>query len=433
MWITARSAALASAYGVGITVPAGSDQTGVSAGFNPALDRNASPTTVILPTDNAADLTIDFGLVNGFCEKQPVQQELDPNGAHFAGNKGPDRIVGLQQGQWLQEGVDQAADVNGDGYIIVGVVAVDGGRLGGHVTQRVVVSRTYPLPFALLGCSVTLHDPNPGAWQPTGRVLASASAPPDGIGARIFIMDVHAEDSGVAGWLVEGNGRYLRNVCGTRNASGIRVVGNSNTMHNGTAEENQGAGLVIEGNSNTVTDTNAFSNQGHGVSVSGSGNQILEVDAGDKGKGNGGDGVHAEGTGNLRSEIDAFANGGDGIEIVAAVGSPNIVRTSRSGDKSGKGNAGNGILVAGPGNGAANPIELEENTVKGNGLVGIRVLGSGHQLKKDVSGGTASGETNLGCEFLAVAGNVNATGNKANGATISGADGSAFATTCFGS
>ena len=49
------------------------------------------------------------------------------------------------------------------------------------------------------------------------------------------------------------------------------------------------------------------------------------------------------------------------------------------------------------------PIELEENIVKANGLVGIRVTGSGHQLKKNVSGGTSSGETNVRCEFLSVA------------------------------
>jgi hypothetical protein len=65
--------------------------------------------------------------------------------------------------------------------------------------------------------------------------------------------------------------------------------------------------------------------------------------------------------------------------------------------------------------------------------VGIRVTGSGHQLKKNVSGGTSSGETNVGCEFLSVAGKMNATGNKANGTTIAGADGSAFPTTCVGS
>ena len=332
----------------------------------------------------------------------------------------------------MQQAVDEAADVNSDGYIIVGVIAHDGGVLGGHVNQQVAVSRAYPLPFALIGCSVTLNDPTPVDAEPTARVYASALAPPDGIGARIFVMDLHAEGSGVAGWLVEGDQRYLRNVYGIDNAVGIRFTGHSNTMHNGKVEANQGVGLRVEGNGNLVTDTDVFSNGGHGVSVTGNGNQILKVDAGDKNKGNGGDGVHVEGAGNVLNEIDAFANTGDGIEVVAAAGSATIVKKARSGDRSGKENGGNGILVSGPGNGASNPIELEENTVKGNGLAGIRVIGSGHQLKKNLSGGTSSGEPNAGCEFQTGSGNVNATGNKANGVTIAGANGSAFPTTCVG-
>lgn len=422
----------AGSYTVEMTTPAGYDRTAVEVGADRALDSNSNPATVNLLTNTSVDNTIDFGLVNGFCEKQPVQTELNPNGTHFPGNKGPDAIVRVHKGESVQTAVEQSNDVNGDGYIIVGVVAVEGGLLGGHVNQGVVVSRTYPVPFALIGCSVTLHDPTPGDGAPTARVLTSAWAPPDGIGARIFVMDLHAEDSADAGWLVEGNNRYLRNVYGKHNATGVRFVGNSNTMHNGSVEQNTGSGLVIEGNSNTATDTNAFSNGAHGVWVAGNANQILKVDAGDKNKGNGGDGVHVEGAGNLVSEVDAFANGGDGIEVVAAAGTPNIVKKGVAGDKSGKGNAGNGILVSGPGNGTANPIELEQNTVKANGLVGIRITGSGHQLKNNVSGGTGSGETNVGCEFQAASGNVNATGNKANGVTVAGSNGSAFPTSCIG-
>jgi hypothetical protein len=418
-------------YLVEMSTLAGYDQTAVGVGANPAIDSNSNPATVVLAGDTASDLTIDFGVVNGFCEKLPVQTELNPAGSHFPNNKGPDVIVRVQQGQIVQQAVDQAEDSNGDGFIIVGIIGVDGGLLGGHTSQHVVVSRTYSAPFALIGCSVTLHATTPG--EPTARVLASAWAPPDGIGARIFLMDLHAEDSGVAGWLVEGNNRYLRNTYGKNNATGIQFVGNSNTMQNGSVEGNQESGLVMQGNSNTANDTDVFSNGAHGVLVVGNSNQVLKVDAGDKLKGNGGDGVHVEGAGNLVSEVDAFANGGDGIEIVAAAGAANIVKKAVSGDKSGKGNTGNGVLVSGPGNGTASPIELEQNTVKGNGLVGIYLTGSGHQLKNNQSGGTGSGETNVGCEFLAVSGNVNATGNKANGVTVSGSNGSPFPTSCIGS
>ncbi len=424
----------AGSYIVEMTTPAGHDQTIVGAGSNPAIDSNPNPATVVLSADSASDPTIDFGLVNGFCEKQPVQTVLNPSGSHFPGNKGPDIIVRLQQGHIVQQAVDQAADVNGDGFIIVGVIAVDGGLLGGHVSQQVVVSREYTAPFALIGCSVTLHDPTPSDGAPTAHVLASASAPPDGIGARVFIMDVHAEDSSVAGWLVEGNNRYLRNVYGKNNTTGIQFVGNSNTMRNGSVEQNQESGLVIQGNGNTATDTNAFSNGAHGVWVVGQrqpdsedrrrrpeqrqrrrrcarrGRRQLRVGGRRAGQ---------------RRRRHRDRRGGRRRERRQEVGG------RRQGG--GKGNAGNGILVSGPGNGTANPIELEQNTAKANGLVGIQFTGSGHQLKNNVSGGTGSGETNVGCEFLAASGNVNATGNKANGVTVAGSNGSAFPTSCIGS
>ena len=54
-------------------------------------------------------------------------------------------------------------------------------------------------------------------------------------------------------------------------------------------------------------------------------------------------------------------------------------------------------------------------------------------MKNNLSGGTGSGETNIGCEFNVGTGNFNATGNKANGTTVPGANGSAFPTGCVGS
>jgi hypothetical protein len=368
-----------------------------------------------------------------FCEKQTVQNELNPAGSHYPGNQGPDVLVHVHRGESIQSAIDNASDLNGDGFIIVAVVAKDGAVLGGTATQSVVIDRTFTLPFGLFACSVTIADPTPGDGNPTARISSAASAPPDALGARIFVMDLHASGSNVAGWLVEGNNRYLRNVEARNNLVGIKFVGNSNTMHNGAVESNQGAGLIFQGNSNKADSTDSFSNAGHGVLVTGNSNQLLKVDAGDKNKGNGGDGVHVEGADNTISENRAFANLGDGIEVVAASGSPNILKKNVAGDKSGKNNAGNGILVAGPGNGAASPIELDQNTVKANGLVGIRITGSGHQLKNNVSGGTGSGETNAGCEFNVVAGNFNATGNKANGTTVSGSNGSPFPTSCLGS
>jgi hypothetical protein len=63
------------------------------------------------------------------------------------------------------------------------------------------------------------------------------------------------------------------------------------------------------------------------------------------------------------------------------------------------------------------------------------VAGTGHQLKDNVSGGSGGfpgGDDNGKCEVAVVSGNFNATGNKANGAAIGGANGSAFPIACQG-
>ena len=96
-------------------------------------------------------------------------------------------------------------------------------------------------------------------------------------------MDLHGEDSGVAGWHVIGNGRYLRNVHTGGNAIGVLFSGNNNLMHNGSASSN-GLGMQITGNGNKVDSTDVFANSSTGISVVGNGNTILKADVGDKGK-----------------------------------------------------------------------------------------------------------------------------------------------------
>jgi hypothetical protein len=371
--------------------------------------------------------------VGEFCEKQPVQTEFSPDGSRFPGNGGIDLVVKAHQGESIQQAVDNAFDLNQDGYIIVGVTAKEGGLLGGHVTQAVTIDRNFLAPFALVGCSVTLHDPTPADPHPTARVSALAAAPPDGTGTSIFVMDLHAADSQAAGWLVEGEGRYLRNVETSGNAIGVRIVGSNNTMHNGNAAGNTGAGVLVTGDANAVKSTDSMQNGGAGIQVVGNGNLIYQTDVGDRNAGNGGDGIAVSGAGNQLLENDVYANAGDGIETRGgAAGAPNILKKNKLGDRN-KGNLGFGVLAEADdaGNGGASPIELEENTLKANGLGGVRIFGIGHQLKKNVSGGAAA-DDNVGCEFDVAAGNVNATGNKANGTTIAGSNGTPFPTGCKG-
>ena len=186
-----------------------------------------------------------------FCQKTAVTSLLSPSNRRFLNNKGIDNLVRVDLGESIQDAVDTAADTNGDGYILIGVIANATGALGGHTSQTVVINRAYALPFALIGCSVTLHDPNRGDGQPTARIAASASSPttPNNP-ASILVMDLHANDSDAAGWLVEGNRRELRNVSVSGNATGISVVGDGNTVHNAVVNGNQGIGISVQGHNN---------------------------------------------------------------------------------------------------------------------------------------------------------------------------------------
>ena len=114
-----------------------------------------------------------------------------------------------------------------------------------------------------------------------------------------------------------------------------------------------------------------------------------------------------------------LGNGGHGIEVTGGDASgPVVVRKNRVGDRD-SGNAGHGIVVAGAGNGGGGPVEIDENDVAGNLGDGVRVTGSGHQLRDNASGG-AGDLDNGGCEFAVSAGNLDAGGNRVNGVSVDG-------------
>jgi hypothetical protein len=405
------------------------------------------------------DCPCNGGPLPGTCEKSTVKAVLNPVTGRFPGNLGPDVTVRLDLGQKVQDAVNTATDSNGDGYIIILVVKDNTGTLGGNTTQKVAISKAYPQPFALIGCSVTLHDPNKGDNLPTGLIESSANSPLLA-GASIFVMDLHGADSEIAGWLVEGDNRYMRNVANSNNSiAGIAFLGNNNTMHNGNGNNNVLDGIVVAGNRNLVDSSDAFGNGETGILVAGDGNTIKKTDVGDKGKGNTGDGIFVSGNSNKLQENDCYASGGNGIELL---GNGNTLLKNNVGDK-GKGNTGDGILLVGTGNllqeneayanggygfnvtGGANTLNknksgdrgdkantldgfllggggsLVQNTAIGNLGDGFELLTSGFSLSKNVSGGTGSGYPNGGCQYLFdVAGNVNAGGNKSNNVTLVG-------------
>jgi hypothetical protein len=352
----------------------------------------------------------NFGNFPNFCEKLPVRTVLDPTFGRFPDNHGPDILVNLALGDSVQAAIDKLTllgDQNDDGYLIIVVVKDGSGKLGGSTKERIEISGQYEIPFALIGCSVTLIDPKPADNKPTAHVTKDASSP------DFFFMDLHGSGSPVAGWLVEGNGRYVRNTGVSNNAVGIELIGDGNTMHNGSAHDNLGVGMYIQGNGNLATDTDVNANGGDGVQVIGDSNQLLKLDVGND-NGNTGNGVVVTGNLNLLSEIDAFKNGGNGIWVG---GNSNQILKARAGEAK-KGNGFDGIHVVGSGN------ILQENKASANGLDGYDisggVLGSPNSLKKNLSntGSSNSSSENGGAEYRLLNYIKNNGENKDDGTTL---------------
>lgn len=103
-----------------------------------------------------------------------------------------------------------------------------------------------------------------------------------------------------------------------------------------------------------------------------------------------------------------MSNAGDGI-MVSDI--KNLIPKNDIGDK-GKSNGGNGITVAGAGNGKKSPVEIEQNTGAYNAKVGIKVSCSQHQLKNN------SAQNNGGCEYDLTPKNIDSGGNKSNGSSV---------------
>jgi hypothetical protein len=179
------------------------------------------------------------------------------------------------------------------------------------------------------------------------------------------------------------------------------------------------------------------------MTITGNLNTIFNNNVGDAGKGNTGDGINVSGNGNTINQNTVYANGklvgttysGDGIDVSGGTAAnPNVITNNTVGS-GGKGNFGNGIVVTGTGTGTTNPIEINGNTTRSNGLAGIAINGTQMQLANNVSGGSGAypgGQNNRKCEFLVGANNYNAGGNTAIGVLIPGAVNSAFPTTCQG-
>jgi Right handed beta helix region len=223
-------------------------------------------------------------------------------------------------------------------------------------------------------------------------------------------------------------------------ADGIVVVGGANSIAGNSVGEvgkgNGEDGIRVQGDRNVIGATNVvFANGMNGIVVEGGGNTIQKNTVGDRTRGNGGAGIQVIGATNRLTENKVFANIGDGINVSGGIATagPNVLLKNAVGER-GKGNGGNGIFIDNDvGNGTPDPVELDSNIVRSNALDGILIgtLATGHELRKNSSGGSGD-QANGGCAFNNKgANNLNATGNTANNRNITGADGSLFPADCL--
>jgi hypothetical protein len=353
-----------------------------------------------------------------------VKAVMDPLTGRFPNNAGADIVVDVRT-QSLQNALDTATDVNHDGYIIVGVVARDGGVPGGQGHQQVDVTRAYPSPFALIGCGVTLVDPSFCDGHAVVDIRASAKSPefPAGSGVTLYFQEITATGSVSApGWLVRGDGRFFEGVGADANMQGMNIAGNRSVIHNSFASDSVSGGITVKGDGNTVDAVQASRNSaGYGINVVGKGNTIANSTAVD----NGAAGIRVDGTGNLTTGNNAFRNILDGIGVSGGTAvSPNVISGNVSGT-AGSGNGGSGIAVTGIGSGAGGGAGIKGNTTRANASDGIQVTGSGHKLKNNSSGGSGA-DGNHACQYRALPGNINVSGNTIGSVPIPGANGSPF-------
>jgi hypothetical protein len=302
-----------------------------------------------------------------------------------------------------------------------------------EIKQELRIDRLYDRPFALIGCGVTLRDPSSCNGVALLHITEGAGSPvhPAGTKTTLYVLDVAVRGSESApGVVVEGDGRRLEEIRTHNNLIGVKLLGDDNVLRHSAIHLSTADGLVVDGNRNVIEATDVTSAGGHGIRVTGNRNKLIGNLAGGQLTGNAGDGINVRGAGNVLRRNEAYGNVGDGFDVSGGrAAAPNVLKANTAGGPY-LGNGGNGIVLGGTGGGAGDPVEVENNKTFGNYLAGVKVLGQGHQLRGNVSGGTGL-KSNGGCEFEVTAGNLNATGNLAGSTGVLGASGTAFPSSCI--
>ena len=408
---------------------AGATATGQSTTTIPPVSPITIPTP---PVTNIATVTADGGLTDddpamviginpgdlNFCNKGPVKRILNTTTGRFPGITGVDNVVRTDLGESITAAINAAADFNADGYIIIGVITNGTGKRGGSTIQNVAIDRVFPLPFGLIGCSVTLIDPNALDAIPTGHITALTSAPdlgPPAMSKRtddngIFVFDLHTTGSNVAGWRVEGDKRTLENVFNNENGGvGVWATGDFNVFKNGRTLDNGQEGLIIEGDANQINKWISKGNGSDGVAITGDLNLVERSTIGDRKNFNGGGGIVTIGAGNVIYKNRVEGTGGNGIEASGGTAvSPNSIAENRVGSRNAP-SGGHGIFVhSSVGNSGLTPVEIYKNKVSYSAETGVLVDSSA--TAQEITGNRS--ERNGGCDFKVSPGNLDGGNNK---------------------
>lgn len=161
-------------------------------------------------------------------------------------------------------------------------------------------------------------------------------------------------------------------------AVGIVVASNGSKIESNSVKRNGDSGIVVSGSFNNITANSSDENLAFGYVVTGTGNDINNNGAGSlSDQGNLLDGFWIDGTATIVTDNDADANLGSGFVV------------------------------------DENTAVFDRNGAEGNAGVGFEINGTGNNLDTNIAA------DNGGFEFSIVAGNVDESGNRANGSTFS--------------
>ena len=220
--------------------------------------------------------------------------------------------------------------------------------------------------------SASAAEPLSPGW---GYRLSGTDTDLDGVTVRC--TQCTAQTSRV-GFVLEGDGQLVENSFARSNVGdGVWVDGTGNRFRNNSIKLNTGNGVVVKGTGNAVNKNQSDENGAAGFVVSGESNTLVGNGAGSlTDKGNGQVGFLVTAAGNLFDTNEAEANLGGGFLLQAT---PGVFKGNRADS-----NTGIGFAVAATG------TLLDSNTA----------------------------EKSTGFEWQVVAGNLDDSGNKANGRTI---------------